>query len=64
MLMITRLPIEDLAAVDDAIKVGNAEKEVAIERALLEENSPYPEVNAYSLCCSLCCRRLLSGSVR
>jgi hypothetical protein len=38
------LPIEELDAVEDALKVGDAEKEVAIERALLEDNSPYPEV--------------------
>lgn len=40
------IPIEELAAVDDALEVGNLEKEVAIERALLEDNSPYPEVNS------------------
>jgi hypothetical protein len=39
------LPIEELDAVDEALKVGDAEKEVAIERALLEDNSPYPEVS-------------------
>lgn len=38
------LPIEELDAVENALKVGDAEKEVAIERALLEDNSPYPEV--------------------
>jgi hypothetical protein len=38
------LPIDELDAVEDALQVGDAEKEVAIERALLEENSPYPEV--------------------
>jgi hypothetical protein len=41
------LPIEELDAVEDALKVGDAEKEVAIERALLEDNSPYPEVRCY-----------------
>jgi hypothetical protein len=37
------LPIDELDAVEDALQVGDAEKEVAIERALLENNSPYPE---------------------
>jgi hypothetical protein len=38
------LPIEELDAVEDALKVGDTEKEVAIELALFEDNSPYPEV--------------------
>ena len=38
------LPLEELDQVDDALRTGNAEKELAIERALVEDNSPYPEV--------------------
>jgi len=38
------LPIDELDAVENALQVGDPEKEVAIERALLEDNSPYPEV--------------------
>jgi hypothetical protein len=38
------LPIDGLDAVEEALQVGDAEKEVAIERTLLEDNSPYPEV--------------------
>jgi hypothetical protein len=38
------LPIDELNAVEEALQVGDAEKEVAIERAILEDNSPYPEV--------------------
>lgn len=34
------LPIDGLDAVEDALRAGDAEKEVAIERALLEDNSP------------------------
>jgi hypothetical protein len=45
------LPIEELDAVEDALQVGDAEKEVAIERALLEDNSPYPEVYPRSCNC-------------
>jgi len=37
------LPIDELDVVENALQVGDAEKEVAIERAL-EDNSPYPEV--------------------
>jgi hypothetical protein len=37
------LPIDELDAVENALQVGDAEKEVAIEHAL-EDNSPYPEV--------------------
>lgn len=40
------LPADQLAAVDEALKVGDLEKKVAIETTLLEENSPYPEVRA------------------
>ncbi|KAI0835526.1 small oligopeptide transporter [Hypoxylon sp. FL0890] len=38
------LPIQELKDVDTALATGNAEKGVEIETALLEENSPYPEV--------------------
>jgi hypothetical protein len=38
------LPIDELDAVENALRVGDAEKEVAIEHTLLEDNSPYPEV--------------------
>ncbi|KAF4583015.1 small oligopeptide transporter, OPT family [Ophiocordyceps camponoti-floridani] len=40
------LPIDDLNDVDAAIAMGNAEKGIEIEHALMEDNSPYPEVRA------------------
>jgi hypothetical protein len=42
------LPIDELNAVEEALQVGDAEKEVAVERAILEDNSPYPEVCLFS----------------
>lgn len=41
------LPIEELNEVDTALASGDTEKGVEIETALLEENSPYPEVGLY-----------------
>jgi hypothetical protein len=38
------LPIDELNEVDAAIATGNAEKGLEIEHALMEDNSPYPEV--------------------
>ncbi|TQS34991.1 hypothetical protein Golomagni_04603 [Golovinomyces magnicellulatus] len=38
------LPFEELAEVDEILKSGNAEKGIKIEQALLEDDSPYPEV--------------------
>lgn len=38
------LPIDELNDVDAAIATGNAEKCIEIEHALMEDNSPYPEV--------------------
>lgn len=43
------LPIDDLTDVDAAIATGNAEKGIEIEHALMEDNSPYPEVCARPL---------------
>jgi hypothetical protein len=40
------LPQEQLDDVHGVLESGDVEKEVAVERALLEENSPYPEVQA------------------
>ncbi|KJZ75800.1 hypothetical protein HIM_04957 [Hirsutella minnesotensis 3608] len=40
------LPIDELNDVDAAIATGNAEKGIEIEHALMEDNSPYPEVRA------------------
>jgi hypothetical protein len=40
------LPIDDLTDVDAAIATGNAEKGIEIEHALMEDNSPYPEVRS------------------
>ncbi|KAI1473658.1 small oligopeptide transporter [Daldinia eschscholtzii] len=40
------LPIEDHNDVDAALTSGDAEKGIEVEAALLEENSPYPEVRA------------------
>jgi len=40
------LPIDELNDVDAALHAGNAEKGIEVEQALLEENSPYPEVGS------------------
>jgi hypothetical protein len=41
------LPLDELDEVDEVLKDGNAEKGAEVERVLLEENSPYPEVTFY-----------------
>ena len=38
------LPIDEFDDIDAAIATGNAEKGIEIEHALMEDNSPYPEV--------------------
>lgn len=38
------LPLDELNDIDAAIATGNAEKGIEIEHALMEDNSPYPEV--------------------
>ena len=38
------MPLDDLNDVDAALATGNAEKGIEIENALMEDNSPYPEV--------------------
>jgi hypothetical protein len=40
------MPLDELNDVDAAIATGNAEKGIEIEHALMEDNSPYPEVRA------------------
>lgn len=40
------MPFDEFNDVDAAIATGNAEKGVEIEHALMEDNSPYPEVRA------------------
>ncbi|OAA61604.1 small oligopeptide transporter [Niveomyces insectorum RCEF 264] len=40
------LPIEELDDVDNALHTGNAEKGLAVEQGLIDDNSPYPEVRA------------------
>jgi OPT family oligopeptide transporter len=40
------LPQHELDTVNAALDSGDVEKEVAVEHALLEEDSPYPEVRA------------------
>lgn len=40
------LPMDELNDVDAALATGNAEKGIEIEHALMEDNSPYPEVRA------------------
>ncbi|KAK9424113.1 putative OPT oligopeptide transporter protein-domain-containing protein [Seiridium unicorne] len=40
------LPIEDLDEIDGVLAEGNCEKGVEVEAALMEDNSPYPEVRA------------------
>lgn len=37
---------EKLDNIDDALATGNAEKEAAIDEALIQEDSPYPEVRS------------------
>jgi hypothetical protein len=39
-------PIDELTDIDAAIATGHAEKGIEIEHALMEDNSPYPEVRA------------------
>lgn len=38
------LPLDQLNELDAAIATGNAEKGMEIEQALMDDNSPYPEV--------------------
>lgn len=38
------LPLDELEQVNAALHTGDPEKELAIEHALVEDNSPYPEV--------------------
>ena len=40
------MPLNELDTVNAALDSGDVEKEVAVEHALLEEDSPYPEVRA------------------
>ncbi|KAI0124710.1 OPT family small oligopeptide transporter [Xylariales sp. AK1849] len=40
------LPLEELDEIDAVLVAGNCEKGVEVEAALLEDNSPYPEVRA------------------
>ncbi|ORY55280.1 OPT family small oligopeptide transporter [Pseudomassariella vexata] len=40
------LPIEELNELDAILRSGDAEKGIEIEAALMEDNSPYPEVRA------------------
>ena len=42
-------PVDELTDVDAAIATGNAEKGIEIEHALMEDNSPYPEVRRRSM---------------
>lgn len=42
------MPLDELNDVDAAIATGNAEKGIEIEHALMEDNSPYPEVRLYT----------------
>ena len=37
-------PIDEFSDLDAAIATGNGEKGIEIEHALMEDNSPYPEV--------------------
>jgi hypothetical protein len=40
------LPLDELNEVDNALNSDNAEKGLAVEQVLVEENSPYPEVGS------------------
>lgn len=42
------LPIDELTDIDAAIATGNAEKGIEITNALMEDNSPYPEVRRFA----------------
>lgn len=48
------LPLNDLNDVDAALATGNAEKGIEIEHALMEDNSPYPEVRPSAFFSSYC----------
>lgn len=41
------MPMDELEQIDAAIRQGNAEKGVEIEHLIVEDNSPYPEVNVF-----------------
>ena len=41
------LPIDELNDVDAALDSSNAEKGLEVEQALIEDNSPYPEVSHF-----------------
>lgn len=47
------LDVDQLNVVDEVIASGDVEKEAALERSVLEDNSPYAEVRA-SVCCDTC----------
>jgi hypothetical protein len=38
------LPLEELDQAEEALKTGDIEKEIAVERVLVGDDSPYPEV--------------------
>ncbi|KAG6185232.1 hypothetical protein E4U35_007572 [Claviceps purpurea] len=40
------LDVDKLDNIDDALASGNAEKEIAIDESLIQEDSPYPEVRS------------------
>ncbi|KAG5935134.1 hypothetical protein E4U53_000501 [Claviceps sorghi] len=40
------LDVDKLDTIDDALGSGNAEKELAIDESLIQEDSPYPEVRS------------------
>ncbi len=54
------LPIPELNDVETALQAGDAEKGVEIEQALVEDDSPYPEVSPPS---ALAGATLESGSL-
>jgi hypothetical protein len=53
------LPIDDLNDIDAAIATGNDEKGIDIEHALMEDNSPYPEVRSFDQIRVFCVARRL-----
>jgi hypothetical protein len=46
------MPIEELNDIDAVLAEGNCEKGIEVEAALMEDNSPYPEVSIHAHFCA------------
>jgi hypothetical protein len=58
------LPLDELNDIDAALATGNAEKGIEIEQALMEDNSPYPEVRTEKDVCRKESWRIASDKAR